>query len=60
MRKKLPKISLSRETLRQLDAGSLDAVPGGATTGPCSANTLCDLCSNRNTCDNWTACAWLP
>lgn len=55
MKKKLPKISLSRETLRQLD--SLDGVAGGATTDACSANTICTLCSRRNTCDNYTACA---
>lgn len=53
MKKKLPKISLSRETLRQLDS-SLRDVQGGAITVDI---TGCAACSNRNTCFNYTACA---
>ncbi len=53
MKKKLPKISLSRETLRQLDDVHLGDVQGAITINA----TGCLPCSNRNTCDNYTACA---
>jgi hypothetical protein len=54
MKKKLPKISLSRETLRQLDDVHLGNAQGGGIT---INATNCVACSNRNTCDNYTACA---
>ena len=53
MKKKLPCITLNRETLFQLDP-SLKNVAGGYSV----PNTQCGtVCSRRNTCDNYTACA---
>ena len=47
MHKKLPapdtKLCLHRETVRQLDAGQLVVIAGGALTAPCTGNraSLC-------------------
>jgi len=45
MKRTVKKLVLSRETLRELDYGSLGPVAGGAYTVPPD----CDF-SNRNTC----------
>lgn len=47
MDKKIKKLTLSRETLRNLDDHELGLVAGGVTTLPCSSNgtRACSLCT---------------
>lgn len=47
--RKSQKLSLHRETLRNLEANDLKDLHGGATL-PCSALGSCVGCNTRNTC----------
>jgi len=52
MKRKIKKLSLSRETLRYLNRSSLKAVEGGLSLQTCFEDT-CDTCfTNCDTCYN--------
>ncbi len=48
MKKSTTKLTLNRETLRNLEQLDLAAVEGGATASACL--TSCNTCNTRNTC----------
>jgi len=50
MKRRVPKVTLNRETLRQLDAAELKEAAGGFTTGTICCSTICPTHTCHSVC----------